>query len=300
MTKPHLPVLLQEVIDGLSLDSGDIVVDATVGAGGHARALVEAVGKKGKLIGFDEDENALVLAEENLAKVGTPFVLVNKNFSYLRKELSKLEIKEVTACLFDLGISSMQLDKARRGFSFRFDEPLKMTLNANPGKKNLTASDLLNTLNEDNLEVIIRTYGEEKFAGRIARSIVASREENGLFEKTGQLVDAINKAVPAWYKHRRIHPATKTFQALRIAVNDELSSLKKGLNDAWLVVKPGGKIAVISFHSLESKIVKDFFREKVKEGTGELINKKMTKPSRAEVLSNPRSRSAGLRIIKKI
>ncbi|MEX0910392.1 MAG: 16S rRNA (cytosine(1402)-N(4))-methyltransferase RsmH [Candidatus Paceibacterota bacterium] len=294
---PHIPVLLHETIEGLDLKPGAVVVDATVGAGGHALSIAQAVGKEGVVIGFDADAKALELATLNLKQGPAKFIPINTNFRLMATELAKVNIDEVDAVLFDLGVSSMQLDTAHRGFSFRFDEPLVMTLDSNPTGDTLTAIDLVNTLKAEDLAVILKNYGEEGFAGRIADAIVEARSSAPI-ETTARLVEIINSAVPFWYKKRKIHPATKTFQALRIAVNDELGALTEGLNSAWSLLKSGGHLGVISFQGLETKIVKDFAKAQKKIGAVKKVVK--IKPSRQEILANHRSRSAILRLIQKI
>lgn len=294
---PHTPVLLHETIEGLNLQPGGVVIDATVGAGGHALAMSSAVGPSGLVIGFDADTEALELATKKLTTGPAKFMLIKSNFRSMKTELATRGINEVDAILFDLGVSSMQLDKAGRGFSFRFDAPLVMTLDSTPTPEALTAMDLINTLAADELAVILKTYGEESFALRIAEAIEKSRSE-GPIETTGQLVAIIEQAVPFWYKKRKIHPATKTFQALRIAVNDELGALTEGLNEAWSLLKTGGRLGVISFHGLETKIVKDFIKDKKKTGQASKVVK--VKPSRPEILANHRSRSAILRLVSKM
>ncbi len=294
---PHTPVLLHETIEGLNLQPGEVVIDATVGAGGHAFTMSSVVGSSGLVIGFDADAEALELATQKLKKAPAKFILIKSNFRSMKTELATRGINEVDAVLFDLGVSSMQLDKAGRGFSFRFDAPLMMTLDSTPTSEDLTAMDLVNTLASKDLAVIFKTYGEESFATRIAEAIEKAREEEGPIQTTSQLVRIIERVVPFWYKKRKIHPATKTFQALRIAVNDELGALTQGLNQAWALLKTGGRLGVISFHGLETKIVKDFIKDKKKTGQAGKVVK--VKPSRSEILVNHRSRSAILRLVSK-
>lgn len=296
--KQHTPVLLNEVITYLTPASGETVVDATVGFAGHAAALSAAIGPRGTLIAFDEDPEALAIAQKNLAKALPRLIFVQANFRQLERKLKEQGITAVDVILFDLGLNSSQLDLPGRGLSFRHDEPLKMTLSVEPGAK-LTASDLLNTLGQEALADIIYAYGEERFARRIAREIVAKRKSEPILT-TFQLVEVVESAVPLWYRRRKIHPATKTFQALRIAVGDELDGLKEGLTGAWQVLKPGGRLGVISFHSLEARIAKVFGLERVKAGEAKLLTKPALRPQRAEILANPRSRSAQLRVWQKV
>ncbi len=297
--KVHLPVLLNEVIENLELKAGAIAIDGTLGFGGHARAVCEAIGPKGTLLGLDADADALAEAKENLAPCVAKKILVKANFRDMAKVARNEGLEPVQAILLDLGVNSSQLDLPGRGFSFRRDEPLLMTLDENPSAKALTAADLVNTLGSEALANLIYGYGEETFSRQIAEAIVKGRQAQGGISTTGQLVQIIEGAVPFWYKKRKIHPATKTFQALRIATNDELGALEDGLAGAWEVLAPGGRLAVISFHSLEARIVKNFFVQKKQAGTGTLVNKHAIKPTRAETKANPRSRSAELRVIIK-
>jgi 16S rRNA (cytosine1402-N4)-methyltransferase len=283
----HAPVLLQEVIKALALKEGETFVDLTLNRGGHSRALCEALGKSGKLIGVDADQNALKIAQENLRTCPGIVTLVESNFKELDKVLAEQGIEQVDAILADLGLSSEQLAGSGRGFSFQTDEPLLMTLAAHPAPDALTAAHIVNTWQEETLADIIYAYGEERFARRIAKQIVESRDVAPI-ETTLQLVDVIAAAVPVWYRKGRLHFATKTFQALRITVNDELGSLKTMLTSAYNHLVPGGRLAIITFHSLEARIVKKYFPHSL-----------VVRPTRAEVLENPRARSAQLRIINK-
>ncbi|MBI2099941.1 MAG: 16S rRNA (cytosine(1402)-N(4))-methyltransferase RsmH [Candidatus Vogelbacteria bacterium] len=284
----HQAVLLQEVISGLNPKPGEVALDATLGGGGHARAIAEKLGPNGLLIGLDQDSAALARAREALKDCPGRVELMQGNFRDLDKLLATIEVTEIDLTLFDLGLSSDQLEQSGRGFSFQQDEPLLMTFADNPAPDTLTAQEIVNTWEEDNLADIIYGYGAETFSRRIARAIAFARVESQI-TRTGQLVEIIRQAVPAWYTHRRLHFATKTFQALRLATNDELGALKDGLNLAWQLLRPGGRLAVITFHSLEARLVKRWSPEKVK----------VTKPTREEILKNPRARSAQLRIIKK-
>lgn len=294
----HHPVLLQEVLAGLALRSGARVLDATVNRGGHARALCEAIGPEGQLIALDADENALREAEQNLLTAPGRKIFIQGNFRNLAALLAERNLKLFDACLFDLGLSTEQLSTGERGFSFQFLGPLLMTLSARPEVGELTAAVIVNDWNEAELFKIIRDYGEERFARPIAKAIVAARRSQRI-STTLELAQLIVEAVPGWYRHRRIHPATKTFQALRIAVNDELTALVEGLSAAWLRLAAGGRLAVITFHSLEARLVKNLFRAWVLAAEGELITRHAVKPSRTESLAHPQARSAQLRIIKK-
>lgn len=296
----HIPVLLKPIIEQLDLKTGEVFVDCTVNSGGHAKVLCSALGTKGMMIGIDIDSSALHRAEENLRSCSCPVKLTKGNFRHLDEHLSNLDIEKVDAVLLDLGFSSDQMDDSDRGFSFQRDEPLIMTLSDDHTLGSLvTAEDAVNEWSEKSLADIIYGFGEEQFSRRIAKAIVEARQEKRI-KTTRELVAIIEQAVPTWYCHRKIHPATKTFQALRIAINDELGALKEVLPSTWKRLNLGGRLAVISFHSLEARIVKDWMREKKESGEGEMITKKVIKPDREEELANPRSRSAQLRIIKKI
>lgn len=283
----HEPVLLQEVIKALDLHEGDTFVDLTLNRGGHSRALCAALGQTGKLIGVDADQNALKIAQENLATCSCSVSLVESNFRELDRVLTEQGLEQVDAILADLGLSSEQLAGSGRGFSFQTDEPLLMTLAAQPGPDALTAAQIVNRWQEETLADIIYAYGEERFARRIAKQIVLAREVAPI-ETTLQLVDVIAAAVPVWYRKGRLHFATKTFQALRIAVNDELGALKTMLASAYRHLAPNGRLAIITFHSLEARIVKQAFPDSL-----------VIKPSRPEIINNPRARSAQLRLIIK-
>jgi 16S rRNA (cytosine1402-N4)-methyltransferase len=396
----HKPVLLQEILEGLKIPKGGVFVDCNLGDGGHTQAVIESmIGKSGSdagsitAIGFDLDKDAIVRAKANIVSspivaeamnkgtfnIDKQLVLFRKNFRSLKDTLSKEEIYKIGAdglgepfadsILFDLGISSYELDESGRGFTFQKDEPLSMTFGKSKrdvsvnqsagaeggvqgatedGAENATdieinhefnAYDIVNTWQEENIADIIYAYGEDKYSRRIAKAIVDKREEIkkavayefrdknkpnddieagiGGIRTTTELAAIIKNAYPAFARFGKIHPATRTFQALRIAVNDELRALQDALPQALEILKPGGRLAVITFHSLEDRIVKQFFKEKAGEEHGEedlifggfkpnqepeirLINKKPIVPSEAEVKENPRSRSSKLRIVEKL
>jgi len=279
------------VIDNLNCRKGGIYVDSTLGEGGHAKRILEAILPGGLLIGIDQDAEAIRRAKENLEAYRESLLIFQKNFSEIGTILESLKIKEVDGILFDLGLSSIQLQDAKRGFSFQMDGPLDMRM---AEKTKLTAGCLLNTLSFDGLVDILHKYGEERWARRIARRVVESRKKNPL-ETTLQLVELIKKAVPRSAWPRKIHVATRTFQALRIAVNDELIVLEKALPQAAKFLKKGGRLCAISYHSLEDRIVKNFFREYRGFGLKAVFPKPIT-PSRKEIQINPRSRSAKLRV----
>lgn len=292
----HVPVLLHEVIEGLKLKAGDTAVDATVGGGGYTRAIADVVGVKGTVIGFDQDGGTLSDAQKKLSDVPATLHLVNENFRNLDRGLEKLGISSIDAIAYDIGLSSLQLEESGRGFSFLRDEPLLMTFSEKPNEAAFTAKDIVNGWDEEDIANVIFGYGEERYSRRIAKAIVEARKVKP-FETAKELADLIEALAGG---RGAVHPATKTFQALRIAVNDELKALSEGLEKGFAVLVPGGRMAVVSFHSLEDRIVKNFFRDKAKEGTSKLITKKPITPSREEERDNPRSRSAKLRILEKI
>jgi 16S rRNA (cytosine1402-N4)-methyltransferase len=291
----HKSVLLNETIDSLDIKPGDTIVDCTLNGGGHTIEMIKRYGDKVSFIGLDADQSAIDRARKAIGERDN-FHAVCTNFRHLDKALSELGILEVDGFMFDLGFSSNQLESGR-GFTFQKDEPLQMTFAI--GEGGISAEEIVNTWGADSLETIIQSYGEESFAGRIAKAIALRREEARI-ETTFQLVDVIRSAVPAWYRNRKINPATKTFQALRIAVNDEMQALTEGLNKAWASLKSGGRISVISFHSIEDRIVKHWMKDKGRSVEGKQITKKPIVPTRDEILDNPRSRSSKLRVIEKI
>lgn len=297
----HVSVLLQEVIDGLAVKNGETFVDMTINGGGHSSALCLYLGSKGTLIGIDADANALTRAKKRLelSDCRATIHLVPENFRNIKSVLKELGMTKVNKVLFDLGLSTNELEDSGRGFSFQKDEPLLMTFSNDPSKVTFTAEDILNTWDEENISTILFGYGEERFAKRIAKRIVEARGMQPI-KTTKELVEIIRTAVPSWYRSgRKIHFATKTFQALRMAVNDEIRTLEQALNDAWEALTPKGRMAVISFHSMEDRMVKKFFRERSKEEKGTLLTKKPIVPGLEEIKKNKRSRSAKLRIIEK-
>lgn len=295
----HTPVLLKEVIDGLKPQKGDIVLDATVGGGGHARALCEAVGSTGLLIGIDADENILLKTKEELKGVSCRTCFQNLNFRDLEKSLEVCAVKSIDVILFDLGWNMLQVEESRRGFSFLKKEPLLMTFRAHPEEDDLTAYEIVNYWEKKQIEKILKEYGEEQCARKIAEAIVAVRAQKPI-GYADELADIIARVIPKRFYNTSIHPATKTFQALRIAVNDELNALSEGLNKGLGHLNKKGKIAVISFHSLEDRIVKHFFKLREKANELIILTKKPITPTDEEIQKNRRSRSAKLRIIQKI
>lgn len=294
----HGPVLLQEALDGLALKEGDTVIDATVGGGGHAETMCAWIGHGGFLVGLDRDRDAIGRVRKRLGHAPCRVELREADFRNLDAVLDDLGVSEIDAALFDLGLNSEQLEASGRGFSFQKNEPLLMTYGVDSTKEDLTAREIVNTWEEENIAAVLKGYGEEKFARAIARKIVELRAERP-FETTGDLVTAIEKSVPQWYRHKKIHCATKTFQALRIAVNDEIEGLREGLSKAFERIGRGGRIAVIAFHGTEDRVVKHFFRQLAQDGAGTVITKKPLVPTGAERTQNPRARSAKLRIFEK-
>ncbi|MDO8580155.1 MAG: 16S rRNA (cytosine(1402)-N(4))-methyltransferase RsmH [Candidatus Omnitrophota bacterium] len=294
--KQHIPVMLKEVLDYLSPQPGHVIVDGTLGLGGHARAILEKIGPQGRLIAMDRDAQSLTIAQERLKDYQSQSTLIHGDFRYIPKFLYELNIKEVDGILLDLGISSFQLDNPLRGFSLRQEGPLDMRLDQG---SYISAFDLINSLSEHELSRIIKEFGEERWHHRIAHALVKERTRQPL-QSTSELCNVVMKAMPYERGHQRIHPATRTFQALRIAVNRELESLEEGLTQCRLLLKKGGRMAVISFHSLEDKIVKQQFRQWAAQGDWKLVVKKPLRPGGAEVVQNPRARSARLRIIERI
>lgn len=363
----HKPVLLQEILENLKLPKGGVYIDCNLGDGGHTQAVIESLDGDVTAIGFDLDQDAIKRATENITSSNvfsakTTLKLFRKNFRTLKETLSKEGIYNsepvADAILFDLGISSYEIDESGRGFSFQKDEPLSMTFgkskrtagnapvtDSGDGAQEsevdheFTAYDIVNTWQEENIADIIYAYGEDKYSRRIAKAIVDEREARkkavayesrdknkpnddialgiGGIQTTTELAEIIKKAYPAFARFGKTNPATRTFQALRIAVNDELRALQDALPQALEVLKPRGRLLVISFHSLEDRIVKQFFKEKSGEERGEedliyggfkpaqeaeirIISKKPITPSEAEIKENPRSRSSKLRIVEKL
>jgi 16S rRNA (cytosine1402-N4)-methyltransferase len=290
----HTPVLLEEVLERLDPRPGDIVLDATVGAGGHSRAIAERIGPSGRLIGLDADPKALEIARATLADVAPKVDLIHANFSDVEEILITLGVPGVAVALADLGVSSMQLDAGERGFSFRFDAPLDMRMDP---RLQVTASDLVNRLSEKELGNVFYYNAQEHDARRIASAIYEQRR-SGRINTTAKLAEVVCRALHVNPDSRRskIHPATRTFLALRMAVNQEVASLERFLEAAPQFLQPGGRIGVISFHSVEDKVVKLDFRKRANEGLYRIVTKKPIVASDMERGSNPRSRSAKLRV----
>lgn len=285
----HKSVLLHESVETLDLAEGKTFLDGTLGGGGHSREVLHRFPKGVRVIGLDQDPAVAKAMADKLEGLE----VATENFRNLDQALKELKVEKVDAILLDLGISSDQIEARGRGFSFQRDEPLDMRMSA----QGLQASDILNSWDEHAIELVLRGFGEERASKKIAREIV-ERREGKPFRTTNDLVEAV-LAVKPRHPRDKIHPATKTFQALRIATNDELTALEEGLAKGFAALNPGGRFAVISFHSLEDRIVKNFFRDRAKEGAAELIVKKPIVPSVEEIKGNPRSRSAKLRVIRK-
>jgi 16S rRNA (cytosine1402-N4)-methyltransferase len=301
----HKPVLYQEIIHALQPKSPGCYIDGTVGAGGHARGVLEACAPAGRLLGLDLDPQALALARETLAPYGKRVELAQASYDSLPEAMQKIGWELVDGILLDLGVSSMQLDTPERGFSIQYEAPLDMRFDPGFG---LTAAQLINSMPEADLAEILFKYGEEPRAKSIAKMIVEARP----IETTTQLAEIAKRVYPG---HSRVHPATRTFQALRIAVNDELAALEEVLPKAASALRPGGRLAVISFHSLEDRIVKDFIRQESKDKVNppyeqlyeverkavlKEINRKPITPDEEAVRNNPRARSAKLRVAEKL
>lgn len=312
----HESVLLKEALENLQIRKGSVVVDATLGGGGHALAILKLVGPEGKLIAFDQDARAV---EEFAGRIAglkpkpkkKSFAIVRANFSSLAENLVALNITEVDAVLADLGLSSDQLENSGRGFSFRKDEWLDMRMD---GSQKLTAETIVNGYPEAELVRLLKEFGDERYAGSIARAIVGQRR-SGRIGTTAQLVEIIGSAVPAKYRHNRIHFATKTFQALRMETNSEIEHLESFLSQALGMLRKGGRMGIISFHSGEDRVVKNFLRQNARgcicppefpicrcgltPGL-RIITKKPIVPGQAEVAANARARSAKLRVAERI
>lgn len=307
----HTSVLLEECIDNLKIDPDGIYVDGTLGGGGHSSRICEHLSEKGTLIGIDRDQDALAAASARLEQYPCRKLFVQSNYSDIKSVLEELEIDGVDGALLDLGVSSFQLDNAERGFSYMHDAPLDMRMSQDDS---FTAYEIVNGYDQKSLTDIISKYGEEKWASRIASFIVKRREDKPL-ESTFELVETIKAAIPAAARRDGPHPAKRTFQAIRIEVNDELGQLERAMEVFCDVLHPGGRLCVISFHSLEDRIVKEVINRRVnpctcpkefpvcicgKTADIKKISKKPILPSEEELSENPRSRSAKLRVCEKI
>lgn len=294
----HLPVLLKEVSEYLDIQNNDIVLDATLGERGHSTMIAEQLGEDGVLIGIDTDITSIENARSNeiLGHTKCKKHFIQSNFRNLDNVLRELGVKEVNKILFDLGWSMDQFRDTNRGFSFQIDGPLDMRLGDDAS---FTASDIVNSWEEESIVDILTGYGEERYARGIAEEIIKARSEKPI-KTTLELVEIIKSGTPPRYHRGRIHPATRTFQALRMAVNDEIGALKEGITKGFGALAKDGIMVVISFHSIEDRIVKRFYREQVKNNLAKLLNKRPMIPSEEEVMKNKRARSAKLRAIMKI
>ncbi|WP_313798770.1 16S rRNA (cytosine(1402)-N(4))-methyltransferase RsmH [Cytobacillus sp.] len=307
----HTTVLLEETVDGLNIHPDGIYVDCTLGGAGHSELILSRLSDKGKLYAFDQDDTAIAHAKEKLEKYGDRITIIKSNFQYLQEELEHLGVKQVDGVLYDLGVSSPQLDTPERGFSYHNDAPLDMRMDT---EAKVSAYDVVNQWSYSDLVKIFFKYGEEKFSKQIARKIETAREAAPI-ETTGELVEIIKEAIPAPARRKGGHPAKRVFQAIRIAVNDELGVFERSLEQAIDILKPGGRISVITFHSLEDRICKAAFK-KASETPNlppglpvipdeykpilKLITRKPTLPSEEELLHNNRARSAKLRVAEKL
>lgn len=305
MTGPrHIPVLLEEVMTFLECEPGKTYVDATLGGGGHALGVLERTTPDGQLIGFEWDEEAITEASRWVAPFGDRVKIVRENFAHLPLVLKGMGVEQVDGILFDLGLSSLQLEKDERGFSLKGEGPLDMRMDRRTVR---TAADWVRDLSAEGLEETLRHYGEERWARRIVKAMVRERERCPI-QTTQDLRRIVHQAIPRRFHPRKIDAATRTFQALRIRVNDELENLRSALQGAWRFLKTGGRVCVISFHSLEDRIVKETFRRLATEGAEgpgsspvlRILTKRPVTPSEDEKEKNPRSRSAKLRCAERV
>jgi len=292
----HVPVLLKEVIDYLNPQADKNFIDATAGEGGHGLAILKKDGPNGRLLGIEIDSGVYESLKEKMAEIVERVILINDSYINLQKIVEKNDFKPVHGILFDLGMCSWHLDTSGKGFSYLKDEPLDMRFNS---ENYLTAAEIINTWEIKKIEEILREFGEEKYAHRISLAIKEARKKERIIG-TQQLVDILKRTLPKNYDNNRIHFATRTFQALRIAVNDELQTIEKGIEQAIEILEPNGRIVVISFHSLEDRIIKNIFREKAKIGELNILTKKPITACLEEIKNNSRSRSAKLRAAEKI
>ncbi|MFC1708537.1 16S rRNA (cytosine(1402)-N(4))-methyltransferase RsmH [Candidatus Omnitrophota bacterium] len=292
----HRPVMLEEVLTLLNLKNGMTVVDATIGAGGHAMEIVKKISPRGQLIGIDRDNETLEIAKQKLNEYNSQCKFIHDNFSNIDQILAFLKIKHIDAVMLDLGVSSIQLDDPARGFSFVNEGPLDMRMNKD---NSISAFDLVNKLSQKEIAAILWKFGQERFSNRIAKRIIMRRNQS-VINTTTELANLVSKALPYSQRRYRIHPATRTFQAIRIAVNQELESLEIFLEKISKFMNRNGRICIISFHSLEDRIAKINFRNLAKTKQFKLIVKKPLIPKDEETRTNPRSRSAKLRVLEKI
>ena len=307
----HVPVLYHECLDNLKIKPNGIYADGTLGGGGHSLGIGERLGAGGTLIGIDRDEDAIAAAGRRLKDLECTVHLVHSDYADIRKVLDDLGIDGIDGALLDIGVSSYQLDNSERGFSYMQDAPLDMRMDQD---QSFSAADVVNTYSEKELAEIIKKYGEERWASRISKFIIGARKE-GPIETTGQLVDIIKAAIPASARREGPHPAKRTFQAIRIEVNSELEQLETAIDEYCDVLKPGGRLCIITFHSLEDRIVKEAFKKRIdpcicpkefpvcvcgKVADVRKVTRKPVTPSEEELEINPRARSAKLRVIEKL
>ena len=310
MAFEHVSVLLHETVDGLNVKPDGIYVDATLGGGGHAYEVCTKLGEQGRLIGIDQDADAIKAAGKRLEGFGEKVTIIRSNYCDMKPRLHEIGIDKVDGITVDLGVSSYQLDTAERGFSYRVDAPLDMRMDQ---RQKMTARDIVNDYSEMDLYRVIRDYGEDKFAKNIAKHIVAARGTNPI-ETTGQLTEIIRASIPMKYQKKSGHPAKRTFQAIRIELNRELDVLKNSLDDMIEILNPGGRLCIITFHSLEDRIVKSAFKKNEnpctcppdfpvcvcgKVSKGCVVTRKPILPSEEELEYNSRSKSAKLRIFER-
>lgn len=287
----HIPVLLNELLDCLNPKANENFIDCTLNGGGHTKAILEKIAPNGKVLGIEWDKEIF----ENIKKQDIErLIAVNGSYTNLKEIVEKNNFKNISGIIFDLGMSSYQIDESERGFSFLKNQPLIMTY----GTAEKTAKKIVNEYKEEELEKIIREYGEEKFSRKIAKKIVLARKIKPI-ETTHDLIEIIKQAIPGNQGHQKIHLATRTFQAIRIETNQELENIQTALPQAMDTLNPGGKLAVISFHSLEDRIVKNFFKDQVKQGKATIITEKPMVPEEKEAQANPRARSSKLRALIK-
>lgn len=310
MNYEHVSVLLNEAIEGLNIKPNGFYVDCTMGGAGHSSEILKRLNIDGYLYCFDQDDYAIKHGDQVLSQIANNYKIIPTNFVNIKEELLKLNIDKVDGILYDLGVSSFHFDMGERGFSYNYDAKLDMRMDTN---QTLTAYDVVNTYSYNDLKRIFYSYGEEKFSSNIARKITEARVVKPI-ETTFELVDIIKDAIPAFARRTGGHPAKRTFQALRIAVNDELNVFEKSLRDAITLLKPGGRIVVITFHSLEDRICKNVFKEMVEVNIPRgvpikeediirefrLVNRKVIVPTKEEVLKNKRAHSAKMRILEKL
>lgn len=307
----HIPILLNKCIENLNINPEGVYVDGTLGGAGHGKEICSKLNEKGHFIGIDQDENAIQVAQERLVRQAAKVSIVRDNFKNIKDILQNIKVDRIDGILLDLGVSSHQLDEPQRGFSYQYDAPLDMRMD---NRQKLTAKDVVNQYSEKELSSIIKRYGEERWATRIAKFIVKYREDQDI-EKTGELVEIIKNAIPAKVRRSGPHPAKRTFQAIRIEVNNELNILENVIEDIIDCLNPTGRVCIITFHSLEDRIVKKVFRrlEKPcecppdfpqcvchKKPKIKIITRKPIIPSEQEIEENPRSRSAKLRVAQRI